>query len=112
MVDVIEYGDTRGTLGGDDRGGPETLSAPVDTRFGPPGFVNFARLVGDAEVLMDQAHGGDDTIISSGSTNIFIGDAQVMKGDAQGGADRLGGNGVNNTLYGDAMEMSERARRR
>jgi hypothetical protein len=110
LVDVIEYGDTRSTLGGDVRAGGEILAAPIDTRFGMPGFVSFARLVGDAEFLTDRARGGDDTIISVGATNIFIGDTQALTSDSVGGNNTQGGGGTFNTLYGDAVEMSERAR--
>jgi hypothetical protein len=74
---------------------------------------------GDARGNMsDQAQGGNDTFIFSGSSSLsgylFYGDAGgTMSGDARGGNDTIiaGANGpaVSSTLVGDAQTMSDNA---
>ena len=74
-------------------------------------------LYGDANSMVDNAHGGNDMLIGGdGSTNNLYGDAFSMSGNAHGGNDTLiGGAGIGSlastmTLYGDASEMHDNAR--
>ena len=56
-------------------------------------------LVGDAQVMSGDAHGGNDSLTATGSNSLW-GDARYMSDDAHGGNDRVTASGVNNGLYG------------
>jgi Ca2+-binding RTX toxin-like protein len=68
------------------RGGDDTLAGGNDLSAQSAGtFDNI--LVGDAHVMSDRAHGGNDTLISGTGNDDMWGDAQVMLDRARGGND-------------------------
>ena len=101
----ILYGDTAGSLTGNQKGFNQNLLGTND---------QDNSLWGDAGMsITDNARGGNDTLRGGNSdgvglTNTLVGDAQNLSGKTVGGNDALTGGSassggtVNNNLYGDA----------
>ena len=53
--------------------------------------------------MSGNAHGGNDSLTSTGDYQSVVGDAAAMDGDASGGNDRLSATGDRNVLVGDSF---------
>ena len=129
----IMFGDTSSDLGGHTRSPGQAISLHLpgisDTQSligdadsllgqaigGDDTLTAFAYagslVIGDARTIGDRAHGGNDSVFAQSMTNaVALGDALTMSGRAQGGNDSVNAQGGTAAAYGDAYSMTDHAR--